>query len=193
MCNGGVTLACVEDNLAGPRPHQKLQGYTLDTHTEFTVLETADRNAIGSIGVDKGVLYYSDSTSGHAGIYARTFATRQELRVQSTPIGSDLVVKDGVMLWSAVRRSGGPNPPDETLHMLKLDSSLGDTIITREQSDFSGYVLSGDAADPRAPFAYCRCSQALRCVQQGYAGRGCGAHGVQISTGQQRRIDSVGC
>ena len=130
MCNGGVTLGWVEDNLAGPRPHQEIQGYTLDTQSEFTVLETADLNAIGSIAVDKGFLYYG---------------------------------------------------------------SLGDTIITREQSDFSGYVLSGDAADPRAPFAYCRCSQALSCVQQGYAGRGCGAHGVQISTGQQRRIDSVGC
>jgi hypothetical protein len=49
------------------------------------------------------------------------------------------------MLWSEVRRSGGSNPPDETLHILKLDGSLGDTIIVRDQSDFGGDDLSGDA------------------------------------------------
>ena len=58
MSNGGVTLGWVDDNLAGPRPHQEIQGYTLDAHTELTVLETADLNAICSIAVEKGVLYY---------------------------------------------------------------------------------------------------------------------------------------
>jgi hypothetical protein len=139
-----VTLAWVQDNLAGPRPHQQIQGYNLDTRTEFTILETADLNTLGSIALDKGILYYSDSTNGHSGMFAHTLATGQERRIHATPIGGDLVVKDGVMLWSDVRFSGEPGPGDGTLHILKLDGSLGDTVIAHGQNGFSGYDLSGD-------------------------------------------------
>ena len=47
------------------------------------------------------------------------------------------------MVWSEVRYSSKPGPGDGTLHMLKLDSSIGDTIIARGWNEFSGYDLSG--------------------------------------------------
>lgn len=142
LATDGQTLAWVEDYVAGTTPHERIQGYDLNTHQQFTILETRALNVLGDVALDRGVLYYTDATPGHSGLYARTVATGQERLVAAR--GEQPVAGDGVLLWRVTEGGGPANPPRVTLHALQVDGGAERVIATETSEAALRYTVSGD-------------------------------------------------
>ncbi|GAC1564888.1 MAG: hypothetical protein NVS2B7_38990 [Herpetosiphon sp.] len=145
MASDGATLVW-EEPLFGDQPHDRLQGYSLQTKQTFTVLETASLNVLGSLAMSDGILYYVDTSANHRGIFGRTLATGQEYQLNAA-VPTNLIASDGILLWSEPQGCQPMLCPARTLlHMLKLDGHSPDTVIAQEEgaSGISGLGVSGN-------------------------------------------------
>lgn len=92
------------------------------------------------ISLDKGILYYADSTPGHEGLYTRNLTTNDELLISAQ--GHVPVASEGELLWLSGyddRAFGRVS----TLHLTNLENIQSDTVITETTNRFSGYDVSG--------------------------------------------------
>ncbi len=125
-----------------PGPNQRIMGYDLASRTTRTILESQGSTRFGDYALAEGVLYYTDDTHPHFGIFARTLTTGHERRL-SDQIGGRLVARDGVLLWRTYQSCGRACPMTETLHLLRLsDGSRRE--LTSGTLQLSGYDVSGD-------------------------------------------------
>jgi hypothetical protein len=99
------------------------------------------------IAIDRGWLYYTDSTLNHRGLFAREIAGGREQLV--SPAGRRPVAADGALLWSEEQPNGVGRISTWSLHLRTRDGRHHDTMIAAGAAGyggFSGYDVSGDAA-----------------------------------------------
>ena len=150
LASDGKTVAWTED-------YSHIKGYDLSTGKEFAIVDAEDPHAIGDapgagIALENGVLYYADVVMNsqtneweEGSIYAYNLATKAQRKLVEH--GRNPVVKDGVLLWSHFDPQSGDDPSVMTLHALKLDGSMGDTLLSSGLAlhYYSGYQVSGDS------------------------------------------------
>lgn len=87
-----------------------------------------------------GVLYYTDLSPGHTGLFARSLATNDERLVSED--GFDAVADDGTLVWEEHHS----HIPTEgwSLHMSRTDGSITDRIVNETWKGYSGSDVSGD-------------------------------------------------
>lgn len=175
LASDGKTVAWAED-------YGNVRGYDLGTGKEFSILDVNDPHAIGDapgagIALDNGVLYYADAVMNpqtnewdEGSIYAYNLTTGT--RAKLVEYGMSPVVKDGVLLWSHLEPSNGSDQRVMTLHALKLDGSMGDTILPLHA--YSGYQVSGSSV-----------------VWAGY-GQEAGVYLYNLKTGARSQLPSPG-
>ncbi len=143
LITDGKTLAWAETDVAFSIGNASIQGYDISTGKQFTIMPPMQGlSELDGIGLDNNILYYTDLRTGHVGIYAHDLATGQEHLISA--VGSDPVAKDGVLLWLEGRNLSQHGPSETDLHMLKLDGSKVDTIVTTGTGGLIGYGVSGD-------------------------------------------------
>ncbi|HKP54589.1 MAG TPA: hypothetical protein VJ183_18280 [Chloroflexia bacterium] len=133
-----------------------LDGLHIGTGASFSIPITS---GISVLAIENGVLYYYWDIEGGMAIHAHDIATgnKRPLVVhpfRTLPNGSRtsdvlvsrVLVKDGVLLWSESRYRPDTPPTDSetSLHMLKLDGTMGDTVLATARGNLRGFDLSGD-------------------------------------------------
>jgi hypothetical protein len=134
-----------------------LDSLHLDTGARFSVPFT--NTGVGGLALEDGVFYYHRGISDGVAIVARDILTGSErilvyrqFRVEPNGTRSadvlfqDIRVKDGVLLWSESRYKpdSPPTNSESSLHMLKLDGTMSDTVLATALGNLRGFDLSGD-------------------------------------------------
>jgi hypothetical protein len=102
---------------------------------------------IAAIALDGGALYYTDSTPGHVGLYARSLDTGAEELIAER--GVNPVAADGTLLWSTYTDNGQTGTASRsvwTLHMRELASGAERVVTTVGNLAAGGqgeYAVSG--------------------------------------------------
>ena len=136
----------------------KIEGLNLSTGKRFNMTYSSTAG-VESLAIEKGTLYYYRFIENGVGIFARDIdGGNERLLLQRNysvqPDGSRiadahfdrLVVKDGTLVWGEVHYNAAlpPTKSEWSLHMLKLDGSMGDTVLDTGGTSFSGFGVSGD-------------------------------------------------
>jgi hypothetical protein len=103
----------------------RIQGYDIDQRKEFTILDSLGTGSIGLVALENGVLYYSDYTPAHRGLWARTLATGEEQPIPMERAGGipQRQVSHGKLIWAAREPQMKYVPIKEALHMRDLTSN----------------------------------------------------------------------
>lgn len=141
LSTDGRYVAWIDLLLAGDPPASRIQVRDMTNGREWTA-KTFPTSTLATTALWAGVLYYSDYTTGHSGIYSLDLRTNQEKRISAE--GQKPVVRDGVVLWSTTKTHPGIAPDDVTLHMSLLNGSVADKAIATDQAPLTGYNVSGD-------------------------------------------------
>jgi hypothetical protein len=117
--------------------------YLYDAKTGSTIQIMIPSMSTGSpdMSLDRGVLYYGDSTLGHEGLYARNLATNQELLISEDGYGP--VASTGEVLWVS-SHTDKDYITTSTLHLTSLENNIPNRVITETtQFTFGTYDVWG--------------------------------------------------
>jgi len=130
--------------LLGENQGSKLHIYDFTTRLDYSI-DLTDTNASGYI-IGDGVLYYKKIVPNHSYIYARNLASQQirQLADKGQVDVGNLTYGHGTLMWDEIQTR-------YSLHVLKVDGSLGDTIIAESDSFFYYHNVWGDYATWSAP------------------------------------------
>jgi hypothetical protein len=139
----GAILAWAERDTATAQ--LRILGFDLRARSLFSIRSFAGRAAMTEIALDRGVLYYTDATPGHRGLFAHDLATAAERRISAA--GSRPVARDGALLWSEARPSSVVGRAIWSLHLRTSDERHTDTTLAEREAGyagFNGYESSGN-------------------------------------------------
>lgn len=122
----------------------RLRAYDLQTGREYAISEPVPGRTYGKLWLDRGKLYYQKYEGQTSGLYEFDLSSGQERELYSGSFGADgmfrPVIADGFLLWMTDNAS----QTEWTLHMRKIDGSVGDTVLATAPIGFSDYGASGD-------------------------------------------------
>jgi len=142
LASDSKTLTWVETPSSDVINRGSIQGYDIASGKQFTILPSTSTSIFDNLALDSGMLYYHDATIGHIGLYARNLNSEAEQLVSAA--GRGPVAADGVLLWSEQRQFGPMAPSEWSLHLRKLDGSISDKVVVKDEGQFAGYSVSGD-------------------------------------------------
>jgi hypothetical protein len=125
-------VAWVERDAAG-----RLGIYGMDLRTRAVLLIVAlpGRPAQSEIALDRSVLYYTDPTPGHAGLFVRNLAGGAERLV--SPNGRRPLARGGALLWSEARATGTPGRWSWSLHLRAADGRR--VVLAQHEAGYGGF------------------------------------------------------
>ncbi|PZS02355.1 MAG: hypothetical protein DLM69_04145, partial [Candidatus Chloroheliales bacterium] len=158
LLTDGQTLLWAESIITdeNANPLYNIYGYDLTAHRpiSLTVAPGARTNAY-NLAFDNGTLFYADNTPSHYGLYAQDIFSGQERLISRC--GGGPMAAEGTLAWGepvdgcsgqAYSNSSGNSscclaPIKTALHLLKLDGSKEDTVLTSSYGNIR-YAVSGD-------------------------------------------------
>jgi len=135
-----------------------LDGLHIGSGVRFSI-PISRTGGLGGLAVENGVLYYYHAVTDGRTLFARDIATDREHVVVERPfdtlpdgnkVAGDIfervVVRDGVLVWSEIHYEPGvPQTNAEwSLHMMKVDGTVGDTVLATGPAALRGFDVSGD-------------------------------------------------
>ncbi|HUP28180.1 MAG TPA: hypothetical protein VM409_07065, partial [Chloroflexia bacterium] len=122
----------------------RIRAYDIQAAREYAISEPVPGRTYGKLWLDGGKLYYQKYEGQTGGLYEYNLETKQEKELYSGQFGTGgifrPVIGGGTLLWMETNDS----QTEWTLHMRKIDGSVGDTILARAPTGFSEYQASGD-------------------------------------------------
>ncbi|MFL5803156.1 MAG: hypothetical protein ACJ8CR_15640 [Roseiflexaceae bacterium] len=132
MAADDTRVAWVERGAAG---QLGVFGADRGTHAVSLILGFAGHPAPSEIALDHGVLYYTDSTPGHAGLFARDLTSGAEQLI--SPAGQRPLAHGGALLWSEARTTGARGRWIWSLHMRAADGSRA--VLAEREAGYGGF------------------------------------------------------